>query len=379
MQCIAVKRINVSAAFFLSIEFQQTGYLSYLTNKAAFGNLPSSFGAPVPVLYGQFEKETQQLQKDFVFGAVGADAQLEANKQAYFNDFVNRPEFLAKFPVATTTNTAYVDALLASAGIDPPNVRLFVTNLTNSQEVPPTTPTLSGGGARPASSGTARFTFNAAQTTLTFTATINNIDATGLQTPDTNDNLIAAHIHAGPTVGPGVNGPVVWGFFGTPFNDNNPNDSVNTPFSSGVGGTFGGKWDAPEGNGTTLAAQLTNLRTGHAYINFHTTQFAGGEIRGLFPAEDAFRNSLIAGLNAATMTRAQVLRAVAESEEFNLNETSRAFVLMEYFGYLRRDPDVSGYNFWLNKLNAFNGSFINAEMFKGFISSSEYRQRFGPG
>jgi uncharacterized protein (TIGR03118 family) len=374
-QCIEVKRINVSAAFFLSTEFQKTSFLSYLTNKAAFGNLP--FGAPVPVLYGQFQKETQQLQKDLVFGQPGFDAQLEANKQAYFNDFVNRPEFLAKFPAATT-NTAYVDALLASAGIDPPNVRLFVTNLSNSQEVPPTVPTLSGGGARPASSGTAKFTFNAAQTTLSFTATINNIDVGGTQTADANDNLLNAHIHAGASVAPGINGPVVWGFFGAPFNDNNPNDAVNTPFSSGVGGTFSGKWDAPEGNGTTLAAQLTNLRQGRAYINFHTTQFTGGEIRGNFPAEDAFRNSLIAGLNASTLTRAQVLRAVAESEEFGLNETSRAFVLMEYFGYLRRDPDTAGYNFWLNKLNAFNGSFINAELVKGFISSSEYRQRFGP-
>ena len=374
-QCIEVKRINVSAAFFLSIEFQRTGFLSYLTNKAAFGNLTS--GPPVPVLYGQFEKETQQLQKDLVFGQPGFDAQLEANKQAYFNDFVNRPEFVAKFP-ASTTNTAYVDALLASAGIDPPNVRLFVTNLTNGQEVPPTNPTLSGGGARPASFGTAKFTFNAAQTTLSFTATINNIDVGGTQTTDTNDNLANAHIHAGPSVAPGVNGPVVWGFFGAPFNDNNPNDAVNTPFSTGVGGTFSGKWDPPEGNGTTLAAQLSNLRQGRAYINFHTTQFGGGEIRGNFPAEDAFRNSLIAGLNGATLTRAQVLRAVAESEEFGLNETSRAFVLMQYFGYLRRDPDVAGYNFWLNKLNAFNGNFINAEMVKAFISSGEYRQRFGP-
>jgi hypothetical protein len=73
-----------------------------------------------------------------------------------------------------------------------------------------------------------------------------------------------------------------------------------------------------------------------------------------------------------------VLRTVAESEEFGNNEFNRNFVLMEYFGYLRRDPDVAGYNFWLNKLNSFNGSFINAEMVKAFILSSEYRQRFGP-
>jgi uncharacterized protein (TIGR03118 family) len=374
--CIQTKRINVSAAFFLSTEFQRTGVLAILANKAAFGILPASLsGNPVPVLYGQFEKDTQQLQKDVVFGTPTFDTQLEANKVAYFNDFVNRPDFISKF--SGMTNAQYVDSLLVSAGIDPPNQRLFIVGLSNSQEVPPTTPTLSGGGARPGSGGAAKFQFNAAQTALTFTATISNIDVTGSQTADTNDNLVAAHIHAGPSVAPGVNGPVVWGFFGAPFNNNNPNDQVNTPFSSGVGGTFSGTWDAPEGNGTTLAAQLTNLRTGHAYINFHTTQFGGGETRGDFPAQDAFRNAMIQLLDNSTFTRAQVLRTVAESEEFGNNEFNRNFVLMEYFGYLRRDPDVAGYNFWLNKLNSFNGNFVSSEMVKAFIVSTEYRQRFG--
>jgi hypothetical protein len=115
---------------------------------------------------------------------------------------------------------------------------------------------------------------------MTFTATINGIDFTGSQSADTNDNLIAAHIHASPTVTPTTNVGVVWGFFGTPFNDNNPNDVVNIPFATGVGGVISGKWDAPEGNGTTLAAQLPNILSGHAYINFHTNQFPGGEIRG---------------------------------------------------------------------------------------------------
>jgi hypothetical protein len=228
------------------------------------------------------------------------------------------------------------------------------------------------------SSGTAKFQLNSAQTAMTFSATVNNIDVTGSQTADTNDNLTAAHIHAGPSVVPGVNGPVVWGFFGAPFNDNNPNDQVFSPLSSGVGGVFSGKWDAPEGNGTTLAAQLANLRGGHAYINFHTTQFGGGEIRGNFPADSAFRDSLVAGLNAATETRATVLRKIAEADELQTREFNSAFVTMEYFGYLRRDPDASGFNFWLNKLNAFNGNFVAAEMVKAFITSSEYRQRFGP-
>ena len=153
-------------------------------------------------------------------------------------------------------------------------------NLTNAAENPPTTPTTSVGAPRPASFGTADFVLNTAQTALSFTATIFNIDFTGTQTTDVNDNLVAAHIHAGAAVTPTTNGPVVWGFFGTPFNDNNPNDLVSTPFATGVGGTISGKWDTPEGNGTTLAAQLDNILEGRSYINFHTTQFGGGEIRG---------------------------------------------------------------------------------------------------
>ena len=59
-------------------------------------------------------------------------------------------------------------------------------------------------------------------------------------------------------------------------------------------------------------------------------------------------------------------------EEFN-----SAFVLMQYFGYLRRNPndpqdtDYTGYDFWLTKLNQSNGNFILAEMIKAFLSSIE--------
>ena len=62
---------------------------------------------------------------------------------------------------------------------------------------------------------------------------------------------------------------------------------------------------------------------------------------------------------------------------------NHAFVLMQYFGYLRRDTnsgpdtDSTGYNFWLRKLDAFGGSFRDAEMVKVFINSTEYRGRFG--
>jgi uncharacterized protein (TIGR03118 family) len=375
--CIDRKRIDVSGAFFLSIEFQETGFLAIRTHRAAFG--ATAAFSPGPVFYGNFIPDVQALQKDFVVGASGADAQLEANKVAYFNDFVTRPEFVSKYP-STLTNAEYVNNLLASANLSPSEVRHFVVTMTNAQEIPPVNPTATGGGPRPASFGTAQLTFNAAQTSMTLRSTVNNIDITGSQTPgEANDNLTAAHIHASAApADPPVNRDVVWGFFGAPFNDNNPNDQVVIPFTTGVGGQINGKWDAPEGNGTTLAAQLSNLREGRAYVNFHTTQFGGGEIRGNIPAATALRDALVAGLNGGTETRATVLRKVAEVEELGLRELNSAFVLMEYFGYLRRDPDTSGFNFWLNKLNAFNGDFRAAEMVKAFITSGEYRQRFGP-
>jgi uncharacterized protein (TIGR03118 family) len=214
-QCIETKRINVSAAFFLSIEFQNTGLLAYLANKAAFG--PNAVGGfATPVLYGQFEKEVQQLQQNFVFGAPGADAQLEANKVAYFTAFVARPEFVDKYPTAQTP-AQFVDALFANAGI----------------------------------------------------------------TPSTTDR----------------------------------NTAINE-FGSAT-------------NTTDQAA------------------------------------------------RARALRDVAQNAAFANAEFNRAFVTMEYFGYLRRDPDTAGFNFWLSKLNSFSGDFIKAEMVKAFLSSSEYRQRFG--
>ena len=94
------------------------------------------------------------------------------------------------------------------------------------------------------------------------------------------------------------------------------------------------------------------------------------------------RDNLVNALTGGTMTRAQVVRAVAEDSDLAASEKNRAFVLEQYFGYLRRDPnsgqdtDYTGYDFWLTKLNQFNGSFINAEMVKAFIASSEYRGRF---
>jgi hypothetical protein len=59
------------------------------------------------------------------------------------------------------------------------------------------------------------------------------------------------------------------------------------------------------------------------------------------------------------------------------SQFNAAFVQMEYFGYLRRNSDTAGFNFWLDKMNSFGGDFLKAEMVRSFLMSPEYRQRFG--
>ena len=98
------------------------------------------------------------------------------------------------------------------------------------------------------------------------------------------------------------------------------------------------------------------------------------QTRVIFTANE--RNALVSSLTDGTLSRAGVLRRIAEDERFVNAKRNEAFVMMEYFGYLRRDPDESGYAFWLNKLNQFNGNFEQAEMVKAFIVSGEYRNRF---
>ncbi|MDQ1636726.1 MAG: hypothetical protein QOF62_65, partial [Pyrinomonadaceae bacterium] len=88
------------------------------------------------------------------------------------------------------------------------------------------------------------------------------------------------------------------------------------------------------------------------------------------------RDALVDSLSNGTLTKAAVLGQVAGDQRFVAAKRNQTFVIMEYFGYLRRDPDAAGYEFWLNKLNQFNGNFEQAEMVKAFIVSGEYRGRF---
>ena len=204
--CISIKRVNVSAAYFLSTEFQQTGYMVYLLQKASYSSVPR---------YRAFIGNTAEIGRGVIIGAPGAEELLEANKTAFIDEWVNSPEFKSLYD--GMTDAQFVAALFSNAGIANP-------------------------------------------------------------------------------------------------------------------------------------AQV---------------------------------NGMIAGLQASTLSRSAVLRQLIDDPAFQEKEFNSAFVLMQYFGYLRRDPDAApdnnldGYNFWLTKLNQFNGNFVNADMVKAFISSTEYRQRFG--
>ncbi|MDQ3919665.1 MAG: DUF4214 domain-containing protein, partial [Acidobacteriota bacterium] len=223
--CADVHRINTSAAFFLSIEFQGTGNLVYKMYKAGFGNLP---GKPVAVQRAGFNADTQQIQhtpNQIIVGQGDWQNQLEANKQAFALAFVQRPSFQSAHGAQDAAT--YVNSLFANTGVSP--------------------------------------------------------------TAGETSAAVAAFNNAG-------------------------------------GGDAG---------------------------------------------------------------RAAALRSVAESASVTNALKNESFVLMQYFGYLQRDPDAvgfdgqadptfSGYNFWLSKLNQFHGDFVQAEMVKAFITSIEYRQRFGP-
>lgn len=112
LACRDIRRINASAAFFLSIEFKGTGLFVYQVNKAAFGNLP---GKPVPVVRSTFMPETRTVGFGVIIGQPGDLAQLNANKDAFVLGFVQRPSFQALYPAGMTA-AQFVDQLETNAG-----------------------------------------------------------------------------------------------------------------------------------------------------------------------------------------------------------------------------------------------------------------------
>ena len=199
-QCTLLKRVNTSGAFFLSIEFQNTGYFVYRLYKSSLGRRPN---------FTEFMPEARLVSSGVIVNQDGWQQKLEQNKNDFASAWVTRADFRSAYD--GLSNAAYVDKLIATAGI------------TNA---------------------------------------------------------------------------------------------------------------------------------------------------------DVNRDALVNGLNSGTETRVSVLRKVAESAAFDARERNPAFVQMQYFGYLRRDPDTDGFNFWLAKLNQFSGDFVGAQMVEAFIVSGEYRDRF---
>lgn len=206
-QCLTVKRVNVSGAFFLSIEYQQTGYFVYRLYKASFNRMPR---------LEEFQPDTQSIGFGVIVGQPNWEPLLESNTQKLLSAWVNRASFRDTYDHLSDAD--YVDTLIANTG----------------------------------------------------------------------------------------------------------------------------------------------------------AAFAPSQ-----------RAALISGLGLGTETRASVLRKVANDQTFFRKELNPAFVLTQYFGYLRRnaddapDFDFRGFNFWLTKLNNFGGDFVQAQMVEAFITSPEYRGRFG--
>ncbi|MET0648324.1 MAG: PA domain-containing protein [Pyrinomonadaceae bacterium] len=126
-----------------------------------------------------------------------------------------------------------------------------------------------------------------------------------------------------------------------------------------------------------------------AFQSAHGAQSAADYVASLFanmgvqPTAAERQAAIDAFGGGGASGQAAALRAVTESNSATAKTFNEAFVLMQYFGYLQRDPDggpdsdFGGYSFWLSKLNEFNGNYIAAEMVKAFITSTEYMDRFG--
>jgi Calx-beta domain len=115
-QCVEVKRINASAAFFLSIEFQQTSFFVIRMQRVAFGRRSDTAASRFPYL--EFVRDAQRVGDGVIVGEPGAEQQLEINKQSYAMDVATSTAFISRFPTSLS-GAAFVDALFASAVVTP--------------------------------------------------------------------------------------------------------------------------------------------------------------------------------------------------------------------------------------------------------------------
>jgi hypothetical protein len=111
-QCRRVKRVDESTAFFLSIEFKETGLMVIRAHKAGFGNVKTT------PRYTVFLRDQREIGEGVVVGQGNWSQQLETNKQNFLADFVTRSDFVAQFPQGSPAAT-YVNKLFANSGVTP--------------------------------------------------------------------------------------------------------------------------------------------------------------------------------------------------------------------------------------------------------------------
>jgi hypothetical protein len=125
--------------------------------------------------------------------------------------------------------------------------------------------------------------------------------------------------------------------------------------------TYGSLSNSAYVNALLARYQLTQVTT-------PDPQQPDGSVKVTLTAAD-----LTSRLNGGTLTRAQVLRAIADSDQVGAAEFNNAFVATQYYGYLRRKPDPAGFASWLAVLQSGN----IRTMINGFMNSAEYKLRFG--
>jgi hypothetical protein len=138
--------------------------------------------------------------------------------------------------------------------------------------------------------------------------------------------------------------------------------------------------DGPQLPATTLAFANTFVRRPEFLVAYPDSMTAAAYVNKLYDTAQVMNNPVqrqqaIDALIAGTKTRAQVLLDLTEINEFKQREYNPSFVLMQYFGYLRRDPDQGGYDFWVDIINNREPNNYPA-MICAFLTSAEYQQRF---
>jgi hypothetical protein len=94
-QCREIKRINVSAAFFLSVEFQETGFYVIRTQRAAFSKKSDTSSSRIT--YSQFLRDAQQVTEGLIVGLPGWEQKIEQSKQQYAERIVTSAQFAALY------------------------------------------------------------------------------------------------------------------------------------------------------------------------------------------------------------------------------------------------------------------------------------------